>query len=160
MGVYHSWAAITGAEYCTGTPRRILERNGTIADVAVASMLCQCVMMPYKCGIGGGFFAIYYNRATQKAVGFSAREWAPTAARSTMFLANSTLSSRGFLAAAVPGELMGYRSMLDHIGTRVPWPDLFKDAEALARDGFPVYADLERVLKENEKAIINDEALW
>ncbi|KAH8036351.1 hypothetical protein HPB51_025692 [Rhipicephalus microplus] len=67
--------------------------NGTIADVAVASMLCQCVMMPYKCGLGGGFFSVYYNRADQKSLAFSAHEWAPLAARSTMFLANSSLSS-------------------------------------------------------------------
>ncbi|KAL3198072.1 hypothetical protein MRX96_044512, partial [Rhipicephalus microplus] len=64
-----------------------------------------------------------------------------------------------FLAAAVPGELMGYRSMLDHIGTRVPWPELFNDAIHLARHGFPVYAELERVLKEHEKAIIADQTL-
>ncbi|KAL1476166.1 hypothetical protein MTO96_036710 [Rhipicephalus appendiculatus] len=69
--------------------------NGTIADVTVASMLCQCVMMPYKCGLGGGSFSVYYNRASQKAIAFSSREWAPLAARSTMFLANSSLSSHG-----------------------------------------------------------------
>ncbi|XP_065308599.2 glutathione hydrolase 1 proenzyme-like isoform X5 [Dermacentor albipictus] len=159
MGVYHTWAAITGAEYCAGTPRRILEMNGTIADVTVASQLCQSVMNPHQCGLGGGFISVYYNHATRKAKAFNAREWAPSAAWSNMFLANSTLSSYGFLAAAVPGELMGYRSMLDSIGSRVPWAELFKDAEALARNGFPVYADLERLLKQNEKVITADEAL-
>ncbi|XP_037555724.2 glutathione hydrolase 1 proenzyme [Dermacentor silvarum] len=150
-------------EHDTGTANvdlwRILEMNGTIADVTVASLLCQCVMKVHQCGLGGGFFSVYYNRATQKATAFNAREWAPLAAWSNMFLANRTLSSYGFLAAAVPGELMGYRSMLDNIGSRVPWPELFKDAEALARNGFLVDADLERLLKENEKAIIADEAL-
>ncbi|XP_070381469.1 glutathione hydrolase 1 proenzyme-like isoform X2 [Dermacentor albipictus] len=154
MGVYHTWAAITGAEYCAGTPRRILEMNGTIADVTVASQLCQSVMNPHQCGLGGGFISVYYNHATRKAKAFNAREWAPSAAWSNMFLANSTLSSY-----AVPGELMGYRSMLDSIGSRVPWAELFKDAEALARNGFPVYADLERLLKQNEKVITADEAL-
>ncbi|XP_075527124.1 glutathione hydrolase 1 proenzyme-like [Dermacentor variabilis] len=74
-------------------------------------------------------------------------------------LRNLEAVNAGFLAAAVPGELMGYRSMLDTIGSRVPWAELFKDAEALARNGFPVYADLERSLKQNEKAITADEAL-
>ncbi|XP_077484500.1 glutathione hydrolase 1 proenzyme-like [Amblyomma americanum] len=159
MGVFTSWVAISGAEHCTNTPRRILEMNGTIADVTVATMLCQCVTMPQKCGLGGGSFAVYYNRANQSAVAFNAREWAPQAAWTNMYIANRTLSSSGFLACGVPGELMGYRRMLDHIGTNVPWAELFKDAERLARDGFPVSPELEKMLKKNEPQIISDDVL-
>ncbi|KAK8773578.1 hypothetical protein V5799_011889, partial [Amblyomma americanum] len=65
----------------------------------------------------------------------------------------------GFLACGVPGELMGYRRMLDHIGTNVPWAELFKDAERLARDGFPVSPELEKMLKKNEPQIISDDVL-
>ncbi|KAH9367811.1 hypothetical protein HPB48_021278 [Haemaphysalis longicornis] len=69
--------------------------GGTIADVTVASMLCACVRAFHQCGLGGGFFAVYYNRSNQSAVTFNAREWAPMGATTNMYRANSSSSFLG-----------------------------------------------------------------
>lgn len=42
--------------------RRMFDLNGTVGDAAVATILCICVVMPHRCGLGGGFMATYYNR--------------------------------------------------------------------------------------------------
>lgn len=72
-----------------------MARDGSIADVAVATMLCVCVAYPHRCGLGGGFFATYYNRKNRTALAFNAREMAPSAATSDMYYRNSTPSVFG-----------------------------------------------------------------
>ncbi|CAN7937637.1 unnamed protein product, partial [Ixodes hexagonus] len=159
LGNYSMWAAVTGNKQCNHVPRKIMSRDGTIADVVVATMLCVCVVQPHRCGIGGGFFAVYYNHSGRTALAFNAREMAPEAATSDMFFQNSTSSLYGFRACAVPGELMGYARMLQVIGSNVPWGDLFEDAIHFARDGVTVYEDLERELMDVEERVVSDAAL-
>lgn len=147
MGSYRKWIAVTGTRECEGVPRKIFERNGTIGDVAVASILCICVVTPHRCGLGGGFFAIYYKRANKTAYAISSRERAPNSARIGMFSERDG-SVHGALAVGVFGELRGYQMILNTTGTRVDWADLFEDAIRYAADGFAVYGDLEKFIKQ------------
>ncbi|XP_040359230.1 scoloptoxin SSD14-like [Ixodes scapularis] len=160
MGNFSFWAAVAGAGYCDHVPRKIMARDGTIADVAVATMLCVCVALPHRCGLGGGFFATYYNHSSRTAIAFNAREMAPAAATGDMYSRNSTLSVFGFRASAIPGTLKGYASLTQVLGSRVPWKDLFDDAIRLARDGIPVFEDLERQLMLLEPHIVSNRVLW
>lgn len=153
LGDYSRWAVSTDAAPCTPVARRIQLKGGTIADAAVATMLCMGVVLPHSMGIGGGFVATVYKRDTQKARSLIARETAPAAASKNMFTADKKLARVGGLAAAVPGELRGYEMLLERMGSNLPWSALFDDAIRLARDGFPVGAHLASALT-SEKAVI------
>ncbi|KAM7312357.1 scoloptoxin SSD14 [Ixodes scapularis] len=132
---------------------RIQLKGGTIADAAVATMLCMGVVLPHSMGIGGGFVATVYKRDTQKARSLIARETAPAAASKDMFTADKKLARVGGLAAAVPGELRGYEMLLQRMGSNLPWAALFEDAIRLARDGFPVGAHLANALREEKDVV-------
>lgn len=81
--------------FCFSVNRKVLELNGTIGDVVVSTMLCVCVVQPHRCGIGGGFFATYYNRSNRSAIAFNAREVAPAKSTTDMYQHNSTYSNIG-----------------------------------------------------------------
>lgn len=50
------------ARFNSSTIRRdIFRKNGTLADAAVATLLCMGVQHPQASGIGGGFVALYYR---------------------------------------------------------------------------------------------------
>lgn len=109
-----------------------------MADAAVATLLCMGVVLPKAMGIGGGFVATFYSRRERQAISLISREVAPRAARRDMFVRNATLSRRGGLAIAVPGELRGYAEIHRRLRGRLPWRALFADAIRLASEGFPV----------------------
>ncbi|XP_077547732.1 scoloptoxin SSD14-like [Haemaphysalis longicornis] len=140
MGHYRGWAAVTGAKQCTNVTRKIFDRNGTVGDATVATLLCVCVALPHYCGLGGGFVGMYYNRKTQSATSLMARTRAPLAAKKEMFGKNPNASLVGALAVGVFGELKGYELILNVTGSRVPWKDLFDDAIDLAENGIEINA--------------------
>ncbi|EEC18510.1 gamma-glutamyltranspeptidase precursor, putative, partial [Ixodes scapularis] len=74
--------------------------GGTIADVAVATLLCMGVVLPHSMGMGGGFLATVYTRKTRKAQTLIAREKAPAAASKDMFVSNPKLAQTGQPATA------------------------------------------------------------
>lgn len=109
-----------------------------MADAAVATLLCMGVVIPKAMGIGGGFVATFYSRRERRALSLISREVAPRAARRDMFAGNATLSRKGGLSIAVPGELRGYAEIHKRFAGRLPWRALFADAIRLASEGFPV----------------------
>ncbi|KAL1480566.1 hypothetical protein MTO96_050923, partial [Rhipicephalus appendiculatus] len=60
-GDFRSYAAATDAVQCAPVTRFIFERNGSVADAAIATFLCACVVLPHAVGIGGGFIALIYD---------------------------------------------------------------------------------------------------
>ncbi|XP_064479889.1 scoloptoxin SSD14-like [Ornithodoros turicata] len=163
------WAAQTGSPQCRNVPSqcrprhdlslkpltpystrngRIFDKNGTVADAAVATMLCDCVVLPHACGLGGGFVAIYYNKLNKSVTTINAQCVAPKAASEDAYKhlkPNATLI--GGLAIGVPGELKGYQKLLEEVGSNIPWTELFEDAIALAENGVPVHDDLDAKLQ-------------
>ncbi|XP_077551473.1 glutathione hydrolase 1 proenzyme-like [Haemaphysalis longicornis] len=85
MRAFDGWAAVTTSKLCEDVPRGIFDEKGTIGEAAVATMLCTCVNLPYRCGLGGGFFAVYYSRRDKAAKAIIARVVAPQKARFDMF---------------------------------------------------------------------------
>jgi gamma-glutamyltranspeptidase / glutathione hydrolase len=118
---------------------RILEAGGNAVDAAVGIGYALAVVDPCCGNIGGGgFMTVHLADGRQTFINF--RETAPAAATAGMYLdvegkPIAELSRHGYLAAGVPGTVMG----LDHAATkygRLLRAQLIAPAVALARDGF------------------------
>ena len=118
---------------------RIMQAGSNAVDAAVAVGYALAVVDPCCGNIGGGgFMTIHLADGRETFLNF--RETAPGAATSGMYLDAggnliADLSRRGYLAAAVPGTVMGLDTAATKYG-RLPRAALIAPAMALARDGF------------------------
>jgi gamma-glutamyltranspeptidase / glutathione hydrolase len=128
----------------------ILKRGGNAVDAAVAVGLALAVVWPEAGNIGGGgFMMIRMNDGRSVAVDY--REMAPAAAHRNVYLDSKgeyikDSSVIGHKAAGVPGTVAGFAHALEKFGT-LKWADVCEPARKLARDGFPVWYQLETSLK-------------
>ncbi|XP_065306687.2 scoloptoxin SSD14-like isoform X3 [Dermacentor albipictus] len=161
LGSFSSWAAIVGHERCNHVPRKILiEMNGTAADAAVASMLCVCVVLSHACGLGGGFYALHYKNKTPSEVKFvDAWETAPLQASEAHYVAYHNDTIFGVRSAGVPGQVSGFRELLDAGGSRLPWAALFEEAIKVASQGAPVTTEMARQLARRRAHVLANPAL-
>ncbi|XP_047030543.1 glutathione hydrolase 1 proenzyme-like [Helicoverpa zea] len=129
---------------CASVGRKILERNGTAVDAAIATLFCEGIACAQCMGLGGGFLATVYDASSRTVRVLNARERAPAAAHENMY-ANAS-STVGGLAIAVPGELVGYGALHQEYG-RLPWRELVEPTAELCRRGHRVNAYMARVLR-------------
>ncbi|XP_029834141.4 scoloptoxin SSD14-like [Ixodes scapularis] len=145
FGDFRSYAAVTDAIQCAPVTRFVFERNGSVADAAIATLLCACVVLPHSVGLGGGFIALIYDKKSNATHVLDAREVAPMAASPDMFIQNTEEALVGGRAVAVPGVVHGLGELHRRFG-RLPWSELFTPAVNLARYGFSVGPDLSAAL--------------
>lgn len=121
--------------------RGILRRGGNAVDAAVATAFALAVTHPAAGNIGGGGFLVAFDPNSGKVRTFDFRERAPGAATEAMYLGKEgRLLPRhraGARAAGIPGTVRGLALAHKSLGS-LPWIDLVRPAEALARDGFLV----------------------
>ncbi|KUG07130.1 gamma-glutamyltranspeptidase [Solirubrum puertoriconensis] len=116
----------------------VLRQGGNAYDAAVAVQFALAVALPVAGNIGGGGFVVY--RAADGSVGaLDFREKAPLAATRDMYLdaqgnVRAGLSTRGHLAAGVPGTVAGMVALHQKLG-KLPWADLVRPAAELAAQG-------------------------
>jgi gamma-glutamyltranspeptidase/glutathione hydrolase len=128
----------------------VLKRGGNAVDAAVAVGLALAVVWPSAGNLGGGGFMII-RLAGGKATAIDYREMAPAAAHRNVYLNEngeyiSESSTYGHAAAGVPGTVAGLAYALEKYGT-MKWAQVAEPARKLAADGFPVWYQLERSLK-------------
>ena len=130
---------VSSQHYASEAGRRILEEGGNAIDAAVAVGYALAVVEPCCGNIGGGgFMTIHLADGRDTFVNF--RETAPAAASEHMYLDAkgnpiADLSLYGYLAAGVPGTVMGLERALTEYG-RLPRAQVMAPAIKLARDGF------------------------
>jgi gamma-glutamyltranspeptidase / glutathione hydrolase / leukotriene-C4 hydrolase len=100
-------AITTNGIECANIGKSIAKLGGNVADVAVATLICEGITCPQSSGLGGGFLLTIYIKSTGKIETLNAREIAPKLATSTMYVNDTRGSVRGGKAVAVPGELKG-----------------------------------------------------
>lgn len=121
----------------------ILQQGGNVVDAAAATAFALSVVRPASSGIGGGGFMVIWNAETQEAVALDYRERAPRKATRNMFLtaegerAAPDVSTKGHLAAAVPGHVAGLCFAVEHYG-KLDLATVLAPAIRLAREGVPV----------------------
>jgi gamma-glutamyltranspeptidase / glutathione hydrolase len=130
---------VTSQHLASDVGAAILRQGGNAVDAAVAVGYALAVTHPC-CGNlgGGGFMTIHLADGKNTFINF--REKAPLAARADMFLdahgnvaGNSSVD--GYLAAGVPGTVMGLETARQKFGT-LPRATLMAPAIKLAEEGF------------------------
>lgn len=108
-------------------------------------------------GLGGGFVATVYHKASGKVETLSARERAPAQATVNMF-DNFTGPATGILSVAIPGELKGYWELHQKYGI-LPWRKLIEPSIALCKNGHIVTEYLAWVLNTFQDVILRTPSL-
>ena len=135
--------------------REVLRHGGNAIDAAIATAFALAVTLPEAGNIGGGGFIVAYLADRREVVTVDFREMAPQSAGPKMYLdREGKLRPRyraGAWAAGVPGTVRGLGLAHAKWG-KTPWTDLVRPAAKLARDGFPISADLAGSLNSQLKA--------
>ena len=117
----------------------VLKHGGNAVDAAVAVGYALAVVLPPDGNLGGGgFMTAVFADGRKTFIDF--REKAPLAATPDMYLDKDGnvvkgLSTRGYLAVAVPGTVGGLEYAREKYGT-LPRADLLDPAISLAENGF------------------------
>ena len=117
----------------------ILKMGGNAVDAAVAVGYAQAVVNPCCGNIGGGGF-MTIHLADGRDVFLNFREKAPNASSADMYLDSAgnvikNASLQGYLAAGVPGTVLGLDTALQKYG-KLSRAQVMKPAIKLAREGF------------------------
>lgn len=155
-----------------------MRRGGSVADSAIAALLCEGVSNPQSLGVGGGFILTIYTKSKGKAEVLNARECAPTCASREMFgqcsdtgkspshftsgnkniFSYSVDITSGGLSVAVPGELKGYWELHRKYG-KLDWCDLFTPTIKLLQRGIYVSSYLANMINTLAVEIITSPSL-
>ncbi|XP_057374003.1 glutathione hydrolase 1 proenzyme-like [Daphnia carinata] len=152
LGKYKTAAVSSDGVPCSTIGRDVLADGGNAVDAAIATVFCIGAVNPQSAGIGGGFFMTIYDPVERQTRCLNAREVAPISAHEDMFKGNSSISQRGGLAVAVPGELAGYWAAYQQYA-KLPWSRLILPTAELIEKGIPVNRHLENSLKEFQNLI-------
>ncbi len=146
---------VTSQHLASDVGAAILRQGGNAVDPAVAVGYALAVTHPC-CGNlgGGGFMTIHLVDGRNTFINF--REKAPLAARADMFLdAHGNVAGNrsvdGYLAAGVPGTVMGLETARRRLGT-LPRATLIAPAIKLAEEGFVLTRGDVDVLEDATKA--------
>lgn len=151
-------AITTNGIECAAIGKSIADAGGSVADVAVATIICEGITCPQSSGLGGGFLLTIYIKETGKFETLNAREVAPKLANSTMYINDPSGSYRGGRAVAVPGEIKGLWELHQKYG-KLPWAKLFEPSIKLAREGHVVSPYLENVFASSENELMLEPTL-
>ncbi|KAK9752728.1 hypothetical protein QE152_g4046 [Popillia japonica] len=158
---YNSAAVVTNSFDCTNIGLNILRRGGSVADSAIAALLCEGVTNPHSMGIGGGFILTIYIKRKGKAEILNARECAPCRSNKYMFSECDDVKmdiASGGLSVAVPGELKGYWELHRKYG-KLDWSELFTPTIRLLERGVYVSAYLSGIISRLAVEIISSPSL-
>lgn len=134
---------VTANPEATRVGYEVLKGGGSAADAAVAVQLILGLVEPQSSGLGGGGFALYYEKKTNQVYSFDGRETAPMQAGQYLFRGEDGKPMEFYDAAiggrsvGVPGTVRLLELLHKRFGVK-PWRDLFSPAVTLAETGFTV----------------------
>ncbi|XP_036221014.1 glutathione hydrolase 1 proenzyme [Bactrocera oleae] len=149
-------AVVSNGRGCADIGSQMLNDGGSAVDAAIATLICEGIILPHSMGIGGGFFATIYTKSTRKIETLVAREMAPSRSRKDMFVGEQNVN--GARAGAVPGEVLGYWEMHRKYG-RLPWKVLFQPTIKLCKEGHWVSRYLAAAIQSRLTEIRNEPSM-
>lgn len=132
---------VTANPYATNAAFEMIKLGGNAVDAAVAAQLVLGLVEPQSSGIGGGSFALYYDKSQKIILNYDGRERAPEDITETVFLNNKGKPKKFFDAViggqsvGVPGTLKMLNKMHSDNGS-LKWDILFEPALRLSFNGF------------------------
>jgi len=125
-----------------------IRAGGNAFDAAIAVSSTLAVVEPISSGIGGGGFFLLHDASSGRDVFLDARETAPASATPAAYLdekgeLNRDRATNGPWSAGIPGLPAGLVHLAQRYG-RLPLATSLAPAIRIARDGFPIYARLEK----------------
>jgi gamma-glutamyltranspeptidase len=130
----------------TAAGLRVLQEGGNAVEAAIAAAATIAVVYPHMNSLGGDNFWLIYDAAAGRPTALLACGTAGSACTIEAYRAAgcaSAIPRRGALAAnTVPGAVDGwaeaYAYSREHLGGRIPFAALLRDAIHYAGSGFPV----------------------
>ena len=158
-GLIASKAMVVSAHpIASNVGKEIMEKGGNAVDAAVAVQFALAVVYPGAGNIGGGGFMVS-RMADGTANTLDFREKAPNAGGRDMYLDEngeviSNLSTRGHLAAGVPGSVAGMVEAHKKYG-KLDWAELVQPAIDIASKGWVLTAREASGLNGNRKSFMD-----
>ncbi|MBV8311555.1 MAG: gamma-glutamyltransferase [Planctomycetaceae bacterium] len=138
-------AVVAQEAHAAEVGRTVLRAGGNAIDAAVATAFALAVTVPEAGNLGGGGFLVAYLADRREIVTVDFRETAPRSASPRMYLGSDDKPRprhrAGAWAAGVPGTVRGLGLAHARWG-KLAWANLVQPAARLAREGFPISADL------------------
>jgi len=139
--------------------RKVLASGGNAMDAALASLAMLNVVEPHASGLGGGGFALYYEKAADSVYMLDYRERAPKRLNRTVFFQPEDtlklIQRTGGTSILVPGAAAGWQQLHRRFGTRT-MPDLFADAVAVADTGYLISEKQAAIIFEHVEDLMKD----
>lgn len=153
VSVRETIAAEIGAE--------ILEKGGNAVDAAAAVGFALAVTYPQAGNIGGGGFMVVHIAGKNKTVAIDYREMSAGTASHDLYLVDDKVDNKlakyHRKSSGVPGTVMGMAMAIEKYGI-LNLNDVLEPAYKLAKDGFPVYTQLEASLVRSKERLGADPA--
>uniref|UniRef100_A0A2H8TUN5 Gamma-glutamyltranspeptidase 1 n=2 Tax=Melanaphis sacchari TaxID=742174 RepID=A0A2H8TUN5_9HEMI len=159
MGLYKKVGVVSNGGPCAQIGVDVISKGGNAIDAAIATILCDGILCPHQMGVGGGFIMSFYNSTSKKVMWINARETAPAAATTNMFVKDPNSSINGGLAVGVLGAFKGYSEIYKLYGGGVPWESLFEPSIKLCEEGIKISKHLEISLEDDVEIIKADPML-
>ncbi|HEY2676576.1 MAG TPA: gamma-glutamyltransferase [Steroidobacteraceae bacterium] len=149
--VAHKGAIASAYPLASKAGQEILGAGGNAFDAAVAVAAALAVVEPGSSGLGGGGFFLLHRQSDGFETMIDARERAPAAASRDMYLdkAGNEIpgsSTNGPLSSGIPGEAAAFEYLAHKYG-KLPLKQDLQPAIRLAREGFPLYARLQFIIR-------------
>ena len=141
----YSYSISTSNELATQVGDEILAKGGNAVDAAVAVSYALGVVEPYGSGIGGGGGMLIYNPSADEYKFYDYKDIAP--------LSQSTKKSN----VGVPGFVAGMEKVFKDYGS-MEFKDLIQPSINLAKNGFKVDEELEKVINVYSATLMNNSA--
>ena len=130
---------------------RILAQGGNAVDAAVATGCALAVTLPRAGNLGGSGFMLIYLAEPDQVVAIDYRSAATAAAATPSIILDEDSTrmdnaAKGHMAAGIPGTVAGLKLAHARWGV-LPWEQVVRPAEEIARKGSIVTRDLSEALR-------------
>ena len=122
---------------------RMLMNGGNAIDAAAAMGICETLLEPQSCGIGGEVPTLIYSAREGKTYAISGMGWSPKAFTIDWCRENGIdlIPGDGYLPATVPAPVDTWATAVARFGT-MSFSEILQPTIEFAEHGFPVYATM------------------
>ena len=149
--VMSSRGVVTSGHYLvTSVGFQILARGGNAIDAAAAMGICETLLEPQSCGIGGEVPTLIYSAREGKTYSISGMGWSPAAFTIDWCRENGIdlIPGDGYLPACVPAVVGTWTTALARFGT-MSFSEIAQPTIDFAENGFPVYERFSQTLADS-----------